>query len=338
VILVTGGAGFIGSNFILNWFKSNTEPVVNLDKLTYAANSGNLESIANNPNYEFIKGDITDGVLISALLKRVRPRAILHFAAESHVDRSLLTPGAFIKSNIIGTFQLLEATRIYLQTCAHDSCAAFRFIHISTDEVFGSLDEAASPATEQNVYSPNNLYSASKASSDHLVRAYNKTYGLPTTTIHSSNNYGPRQFTEKFIPHMIVTALKESPMTVYADGAHIRDWLYVDDNADAIMKVLNFGTIGDSYNVGGGNEKTNLDVVHSIVYMLDNLKPRRSGLSYLNLIKHIKDRPGHDRRYALDSTKIKLELNWKPRVTFDQGLKKTIDWYMNAFLEKYKFD
>jgi dTDP-glucose 4,6-dehydratase len=327
MILVTGGAGFIGSNFVLDWLENHDEPVVNLDALTYAGNLANLEPLQGDPRHVFQHGDIGDRALVDALLARHRPRAILNFAAESHVDRSILGPGAFLKTNIEGTFTLLEAARAYHATLAGEDRAAFRFLHVSTDEVYGSLTPGAAPFTENHPYEPNSPYSASKAASDHLVRAWHHTYGLPVLTTNCSNNYGPLHFPEKLIPLVIVNALAGKPLPVYGDGLNVRDWLYVRDHCAAIREVLARGRVGETYNVGGLNEKTNIDIVRGICRLLDELRPDPAGPRE-RLITFVKDRPGHDRRYAIDATKLCTELGWRPRETFETGLRKTVQWYL----------
>jgi dTDP-glucose 4,6-dehydratase len=327
MILVTGGAGFIGSNFVLDWLENHDEPVVNLDALTYAGNLANLEPLQGDPRHVFQHGDIGDRALVDALLARHRPRAILNFAAESHVDRSILGPGAFLKTNIEGTFTLLEAARAYHATLAGEDRAAFRFLHVSTDEVYGSLTPDAAPFTENHPYEPNSPYSASKAASDHLVRAWHHTYGLPVLTTNCSNNYGPLHFPEKLIPLVIVNALAGKPLPVYGDGLNVRDWLYVRDHCAAIREVLARGRVGETYNVGGLNEKTNIDIVRGICRLLDELRPDPAGPRE-RLITFVKDRPGHDRRYAIDATKLCTELGWRPRETFETGLRKTVQWYL----------
>lgn len=327
-ILVTGGAGFIGSNFVHHWMNAKREPLINLDKLTYAGNLANLKSLEANDGYQFIKGDISDRGLLDKLLSTNKVRAVIHFAAESHVDRSISGPEAFIQTNVLGTFHLLEAVRAYWSGLESNLQEAFRFVHISTDEVFGSLSQTDLPFTEKNRYEPNSPYSASKAASDHLVRAYHHTYGLPVVTTNCSNNYGPYQFPEKFIPLCIHHALMGKPLPIYGDGQQIRDWLYVHDHCIAIDSVLEKGRVGELYNVGGWNEKTNLAVVHTLCSILDNKKPRMDGRSYAEQITFVKDRPGHDQRYAIDASKIERELGWKPRETFETGIEKTVDWYL----------
>jgi dTDP-glucose 4,6-dehydratase len=327
MILVTGGAGFIGSNFVLDWLAQSDESVINLDKLTYAGNLNNLASLAQDARHIFIHADICDGARVTELLNEYRPRAILHFAAESHVDRSIHGPAEFISTNVNGTFALLEAVRAYwtgLDGAARD---AFRFLHVSTDEVYGSLGPDDAPFSETTAYAPNSPYSASKAASDHLVRAYHHTYGLPTLTTNCSNNYGPYHFPEKLIPLMIANALADKPLPIYGDGQNVRDWLYVGDHCAAIRRVLTAGRVGETYNVGGWNEKTNLDVVHTLCDILDALAPKAG--SYRELIAYVKDRPGHDRRYAIDARKLERELGWKPAETFDSGIRKTVQWYLD---------
>lgn len=328
-ILVTGGAGFIGSNFVLDWLSQSDETVINLDKLTYAGNLENLASLGNNPRHVFIQGDIADRTLLDTLLASHQPRAVLNFAAESHVDRSIHGPEDFIQTNMIGTFRLLEAVREYWSGLASDTKAAFRFLHVSTDEVYGTLSPNDPPFAEDNRYEPNSPYSASKAASDHLVRAWHHTYGLPVLTTNCSNNYGPYHFPEKLIPLMIVNALAGKPLPIYGDGQQIRDWLYVKDHCSAIRRVLEAGTVGETYNVGGWNEKANLDIVHTICTLLDELSPRADGQSYKQQITHVADRPGHDRRYAIDARKIEQALGWKPAETFETGIRKTVRWYLD---------
>jgi dTDP-glucose 4,6-dehydratase len=329
MILVTGGAGFIGSNFVLDWLAQHDEPVLNLDKLTYAGNLSNLASLRGDTRHVFVRGDICNIELISSLLIEQRPRAIVHFAAESHVDRSIHGPAAFVETNVNGTFSLLEAARVYWAALATEEKDAFRFLHVSTDEVYGSLGEDGPPFSETTAYAPNSPYSASKAASDHLVRAYHHTYGLPTLTTNCSNNYGPYHFPEKLIPLMIANALAGKPLPVYGDGQQIRDWLYVGDHCAAVRRVLAFGKPGETYNVGGWNEKTNLDVVHTLCDILDALAPASDGGSYRRQIAHVSDRPGHDRRYAIDARKLERELGWKPAETFETGIMKTVQWYLD---------
>jgi dTDP-glucose 4,6-dehydratase len=328
-ILVTGGAGFIGSNFVLDWLAQSDEPVVNLDKLTYAGNPQNLASLAGNPAHFFVQGDIGDAALITRLLQEHQPRAVLNFAAESHVDRSIHGPGEFIQTNIVGTFHLLESVRAYWGALPAEAKAAFRFLHVSTDEVYGSLAKTDPAFAETNRYEPNSPYSASKAASDHLVRAYHHTYGLPVLTTNCSNNYGPYHFPEKLIPLMIVNAQAGKPLPVYGDGQQIRDWLYVKDHCSAIRRVLEAGVVGETYNVGGWNEKPNLDIVHTVCALLDELKPRADGKPYKEQITYVTDRPGHDRRYAIDARKIEQQLGWTPAETFETGIRKTVQWYLD---------
>ena len=328
-ILVTGGAGFIGSNFVLDWLAQSEETLVNLDKLTYAGNLRNLESLQNDPRHVFVHGDIGDTALVGALLVRHQIRAVLHFAAESHVDRSISGPGAFIQTNVVGTFSLLEAVRAYWQTLAPAQQAAFRFLHVSTDEVYGSLEPEAPAFTEAHRYAPNSPYSASKAASDHLVRAYHHTYGLPVLTTHCSNNYGPLHFPEKLIPLMIVNALAGKALPVYGDGQQVRDWLFVNDHCSALRTVLAAGQPGQTYNVGGWNEKPNLEIVQRVCALLDELQPRADGQPYASQISFVADRPGHDRRYAIDARKLSADLGWKPAETFESGIRKTVQWYLD---------
>jgi dTDP-glucose 4,6-dehydratase len=327
MIIVTGGAGFIGANFVLDWIAQTDEPLVNLDVLSYAGNLDNLKPIQNNPQHLFVQGSVTDRALLDRLLAEHKPRALIHFAAESHVDRSIQGPAVFVETNISGTFNLLEATRHYLNQLSAQTQAAFRFLHVSTDEVFGSLNLGDSPFTEKHPYEPNSPYSASKAASDHLVRAWHHTYGLPTLTTHCSNNYGPLHFPEKLIPLMIVNALSGKPLPVYGDGQQVRDWLYVGDHCSAIRTVLAQAKVGETYNIGGWNEKTNLEIVQTICQLLDEMKPDVQG-SYARFITHVTDRPGHDRRYAIDARKIERDLGWKPAETFETGIRKTIHWYL----------
>jgi dTDP-glucose 4,6-dehydratase len=329
MILVTGGAGFIGANFVLDWLAEGREGVVNLDKLTYAGNLDTLTSVADDPRHVFVHGDLLDQPLIAALLAEHRPHAIVNFAAESHVDRSIHSPEEFIQTNIVGTFRLLEAVRAYWGGLEGEEKAAFRFLHVSTDEVYGALDKEAPAFQETNRYEPNSPYSASTAASDHLVRAYHHTYGLPVLTTNCSNNYGPYHFPEKLIPLVIHNALAGKPLPIYGDGQQIRDWLYVKDHCSAIRRVLAAGRPGEVYNVGGWNEKSNLEVVHTLCAILDEFKPRDDGLSYTTQITFVKDRPGHDRRYAIDATKLARELDWKPMETFDTGIRKTVRWYLD---------
>ena len=328
MILVTGGAGFIGGNFILDWLQSSDEPVVNVDKLTYAGNLATLDSLRGNPNHIFVRADICDRVAIDALLAEHKPRAILHFAAESHVDRSIHGPADFVQTNVIGTFTLLEATRAYWSALPDELKNAFRFLHVSTDEVYGSLAATDPPFSETTAYAPNSPYSATKAGSDHLVRAYHHTYGLPVLTTNCSNNYGPYQFPEKLVPLMIASAIAGKALPVYGDGSNVRDWLYVGDHCSAIREVLLRAKPGETYNVGGWNEKTNLEVVHTLCDLLDQLRPRAGG-SYRGQITYVKDRPGHDHRYAIDPRKLERELGWRPAYTFETGMKETVRWYLN---------
>lgn len=328
-ILVTGGAGFIGANFVLDWLAHSDEPVINLDKLTYAGNLDNLKSLQGDARHTFVQGDIGDGALIARLLAEHQPRAILNFAAESHVDRSIHGPEDFIETNIVGTFRLLEAVRAHWNSLASDAQQSFRFLHVSTDEVYGSLAKDDPAFTEGHQYEPNSPYSASKAASDHLVRAYHHTYGLPVLTTNCSNNYGPYHFPEKLIPLMIVNALAGKALPVYGDGQQIRDWLYVKDHCSAIRRVLEAGSVGEVYNVGGWNEKPNLDIVNTVCSLLDELRPRADSQPYSEQITYVTDRPGHDRRYAIDARKLERELGWKPAETFETGIRKTVQWYLD---------
>jgi dTDP-glucose 4,6-dehydratase len=327
-ILVTGGAGFIGSNFVLQWMQREDSPVVNLDKLTYAGNPGNLEAVAADSRHRFVHGDICDRKLVSYLLERERPRAIVHFAAESHVDRSIHGPDDFVRTNVNGTFALLEEARAYWTGLGGAQRAEFRFLHVSTDEVYGSLGAEDAPFSEATAYAPNSPYAASKAASDHLVRAYQHTYGLPTLTTNCSNNYGPHQFPEKLIPLVILHAMQGKPIPVYGDGQNVRDWLYVEDHCDAIGTVLARGRVGETYNVGGRNELRNLEVVRTICGILDELRAGDAVVPHSKLIAMVQDRPGHDRRYAMDTGKIERELGWHPRETFASGIRKTVEWYL----------
>jgi dTDP-glucose 4,6-dehydratase len=330
MILVTGGAGFIGSNFVLDWLKEpDAEGIVNLDRLTYAGNLATLDSVKSDSRHIFVHGDIGDKELVSKLLKEHQPRAIVNFAAESHVDRSIHGPAEFVQTNIVGTFNLLECAREYLNGLEETKKKAFRFHHVSTDEVYGSLSAIAPAFTEANSYEPNSPYSASKAASDHLVRAWFHTYGLPVVTTNCSNNYGPYHFPEKLIPLVILNALNNKPLPIYGDGQQVRDWLYVGDHCSAIREVLANGKLGETYNIGGWNEKANIEVVKTICQILDELKPRADGKPYAEQITFVKDRPGHDRRYAIDASKIERELGWRPAETFDTGIKKTVQWYLN---------
>ncbi|MXR37640.1 dTDP-glucose 4,6-dehydratase [Craterilacuibacter sinensis] len=349
MILVTGGAGFIGGNFVLDWLAQCDEPVINLDALTYAGNLDTLKSLANDPRHTFVRGDICDRELVGKLLAQHQPRAVINFAAESHVDRSIHGPGDFIQTNIVGTFNLLENVRTYWSGLEHEAKQAFRFLHVSTDEVYGTLGPNDAPFSETHRVEPNSPYSASKAASDHLVRAWHHTYGLPVITTNCSNNYGPYHFPEKLIPLVILNALAGKPLPIYGDGQQIRDWLYVKDHCSAIRRVLAAGRLGETYNVGGWNEKANLDVVHTICAILDELKPKQgtgnrepgavhaesrvpdsdSQTSYAAQITYVTDRPGHDRRYAIDARKLEQELGWKPAETFETGIRKTVEWYLN---------
>jgi dTDP-glucose 4,6-dehydratase len=329
MILVTGGAGFIGSNFVLNWLATSDEPVLNIDKLTYAGNMQNLASVADDDRHLFVNADIADGDLISRLLRAHKVRAVVNFAAESHVDRSILGASEFIDTNIVGTFKLLEAVRSHYERLDGEAKDRFRFLHVSTDEVYGTLKDTDPAFTELNRYEPNSPYAASKAASDHLVRAWHHTYGLPVLTTNCSNNYGPYHFPEKLIPLVISNALAGKDLPIYGDGRQVRDWLYVGDHVDGICRVLNNGRIGETYNIGGWNERQNIEVVKQICATLDRLQPRADGLSYVEQITFVADRPGHDRRYAIDSTKIRQELGWKPQETFESGLEKTIRWYLD---------
>ena len=327
MLLVTGGAGFIGSNFVLSTLAAASEEIVNLDKLTYAGSLANLEPVARDARHTFVKGDIADRSLLRRLLAGHRPRAIVHFAAESHVDRSIEGPAQFIQTNVVGSFSLLEEARAWWGALPGAEKGRFRFLHVSTDEVYGSLGPADTPFRETHPYAPNSPYAASKAASDHLVRAYHHTYGLPVLTTNCSNNYGPRQYPEKLIPLMITHALAGKPLPVYGDGLNVRDWLYVADHCDAIRAVLERGRVGETYNIGGASEKTNLEVVKTLCALLDEARPRKSG-RYAELIALVQDRPGHDRRYATDAAKIERELGWRPRENFTSGMRKTVDWYL----------
>jgi len=329
VILVTGGAGFIGSNFVLDWIGCEGTPVVNLDKLTYAGNMENLANLSNDHRHIFVHGDIGDSALVGDLLKKHKPRAIVNFAAESHVDRSIYGPADFVHTNVVGTFNLLEEVRSYWSALADEEKNTFRFLHVSTDEVYGSLGPDDAPFTEETPYAPNSPYSASKAASDHLVRAYHHTYGLPMLTTNCSNNYGPYQFPEKLIALMILNATKGRSLPIYGDGQNVRDWLYVGDHCEAIRVVLAKGIVGETYNIGGWNEKANLDVVHTICAILDEYLPNSSFVPHVSLITYVKDRPGHDRRYAIDAHKIERELGWKPKENFETGIRKTVRWYLD---------
>ncbi len=327
MILVTGGAGFIGANFVLDWIAASGEPLVNLDKLTYAGNLGSLAALARDARHRFVRGDIADRALLERIFGEERPRAVVHFAAESHVDRSIHGPAAFVQTNVVGTFELLEAARAHWQRLEGEERAGFRFLHVSTDEVYGSLGPSDPAFSETTPYAPNSPYSASKAASDHLVRAYHHTYGLPTLTTNCSNNYGPFQFPEKLIPLVISNALEGKPLPVYGDGQQVRDWLYVGDHCEAIRVVLARGRPGETYNIGGDSERRNIDVVHAICDALQGARSRAGG--YRGLVTHVADRPGHDRRYAIDAGKIRGELAWRPRETFESGLARTVRWYLD---------
>lgn len=328
MILVTGGAGFIGGNFVLDWLAQSEEPVINVDKLTYAGNLETLASLKDDSRHIFIRADIGDKSTIGQLLEKYRPRAIINFAAESHVDRSILEPDAFIQTNVVGTFNLLECTKQYWNGLSDEEKLAFRFLHVSTDEVYGTLSKEDPPFSETNAYEPNSPYSASKAASDHLVRAYHHTFGLPVLTTNCSNNYGPYHFPEKLIPLMIVNALAGKDLPVYGDGQQIRDWLYVKDHCSAIRAVLAGGRLGETYNVGGWNEKANIDIVNAVCTLLDEMSPRTDGKAYAEQIRYVADRPGHDRRYAIDARKIEREVGWRPAETFETGIRKTVAWYL----------
>ncbi|MDC2857595.1 MULTISPECIES: dTDP-glucose 4,6-dehydratase [unclassified Delftia] len=329
MIVVTGGAGFIGANFVLDWLAAGDEPVLNVDKLTYAGNLKSLESLQGDARHVFVQADIGDGEVLARLLAEHQPRAVVNFAAESHVDRSIHGPEDFIQTNVVGTFRLLEAVRGYWSALDAEARAAFRFLHVSTDEVYGSLAPAAPAFTEDHNYEPNSPYSASKAASDHLVRAWHHTYGLPVLTTNCSNNYGPLHFPEKLIPLMIVNALAGKPLPIYGDGMQVRDWLYVRDHCSAIRRVLEAGRLGETYNVGGWNEKPNVEIVNTVCALLDELRPKANGTSYAAQITYVKDRPGHDRRYAIDARKLERELGWKPAETFETGIRKTVQWYLD---------
>lgn len=328
MILVTGGAGFIGANFVLDWLAMHQEPVLNLDKLTYAGNMETLASLQGDSRHTFVQGDIGDSALVARLLDKHKPRAVLNFAAESHVDRSISSPEAFIETNVVGTFRLLETVKAYWMGLGTATKTGFRFLHVSTDEVYGSLGPAEPAFSEAHRYEPNSPYSASKAASDHLVRAYHHTYGLPVLTTNCSNNYGPYHFPEKLVPLMIINALAGKDLPVYGDGRQVRDWLYVKDHCSAISRVLEAGEPGEVYNVGGWNEKPNIDIVSTVCALLDELRPRPDGSPYSEQIRYVKDRPGHDRRYAIDAGKIQRELGWQPVETFDSGIRKTVQWYL----------
>jgi dTDP-glucose 4,6-dehydratase len=327
-VFVTGSAGFIGSNFVHTWLSYSDETVVNLDKLTYAGNLANLDALKGDKRHVFVQGDIGDRALVSKLLAKYKPHAVLNFAAESHVDRSIHGPGDFIETNVVGTFNLLECVRAYWQELPSAEKEAFRFLHVSTDEVYGTLLPTDPPFAETKAFEPNSPYSASKAASDHLVRAWHHTYGLPVLTTNCSNNYGPYHFPEKLIPLVLLNALAGKPLPIYGDGQQVRDWLYVEDHCRAIARVLEAGKVGETYNIGGWNEKPNLEVVHTLCAVLDELKPRADGKRYAEQITYVKDRPGHDRRYAIDARKIERELGWKPQETFETGIRKTVQWYL----------
>lgn len=329
MILVTGGAGFIGANFVLDWLAQTDEPVLNLDKLTYAGNLENLASLQDDARHVFVHGDIGDAALLVQLLAQYQPRAVINFAAESHVDRSIHGPEDFIQTNVLGTMRLLQCVRAYWQSLPCVTQIGFRFLHVSTDEVYGSLAPTDAAFTESHKIEPNSPYSASKAASDHLVRAWHHTYGLPVLTTNCSNNYGPLHFPEKFIPLLIVNALAGQPLPVYGDGLQVRDWLYVKDHCSAIRRVLAAGRVGEIYNVGGGNEKPNIEIVHTVCALLDELKPRADANPYQDQITYVKDRPGHDRRYAIDASKIERELGWQPAETFESGIRRTVQWYLD---------
>jgi dTDP-glucose 4,6-dehydratase len=328
-ILVTGGAGFIGCNFVRDWLANEPGTVINLDKLTYAGNLANLADTAADARHIFVRGDICDTELVDSLLEKHRPWAIVHFAAESHVDRSIHGPEDFIQTNVVGTFRLLESARGHWSALPEEQKRRFRFLHVSTDEVYGSLSPDDPAFTEATPYAPNSPYSASKAASDHFVRAYHHTFGLPVVTTNCSNNYGPYQFPEKLIPLMVLNALEGKPLPVYGDGQQVRDWLYVGDHCEAIRRVLKDGRVGETYNVGGKAERANIDVVRAVCILLDELHPASDGSRYASLIAFVKDRPGHDRRYAVDTAKVERELGWRPRETFDSGLRKTVRWYLD---------
>jgi dTDP-glucose 4,6-dehydratase len=328
MIVTTGGAGFIGANFVLDWLAGCEDRIVNLDKLTYAGNLENLASLQGDARHTFVLGDIGDSALVTRLLKEYQPRAVINFAAESHVDRSIHGPGDFVQTNIVGTFNLLEAVRAFWSGLQGEAKAAFRFLHVSTDEVYGSLGSGDAAFTETHRYEPNSPYSASKAASDHLVRAWHHTYGLPVVTTNCSNNYGPYHFPEKLIPLMIVNALAGKHLPIYGDGMQVRDWLYVKDHCSAIRSVLAGGRLGEVYNVGGWNEKPNIDIAHTVCTLLDELRPKADGSSYQTQITYVNDRPGHDRRYAIDARKLEQELGWKPAETFESGIRKTVQWYL----------
>jgi dTDP-glucose 4,6-dehydratase len=327
MILVTGGAGFIGANFVLDWIATEGSPVLNFDKLTYAGNPANLASLKGDNRYVFAQGDICDRTLVASLLQKHQPQAIVHFAAESHVDRSIHGPGEFVQTNVVGTFSLLEEARAYWGALTEPAKSRFRFLHVSTDEVYGSLGSNDPAFSETTAYAPNSPYAASKAASDHLVRAYHHTYGMPVITTNCSNNYGPLQFPEKLIPLMILNALNGKALPVYGDGKNVRDWLYVGDHCSGIRAALAKGRLGETYNIGGNSEKTNLEVVHAVCAILDELHP--AGAPHARLITYVKDRPGHDQRYAINAEKIRQELGWEPQERFEKGLRKTVEWYLS---------
>lgn len=327
-ILVTGGAGFIGANFVLDWIATEGTPVVNLDKLTYTGNLANLDSLRGDACHVFVKGDICDRTLVAKLLREHQPRAIVHFAAESHVDRSISGPGEFVQTNVVGTFSLLEEARAYWSGLAEPAKSTFRFLHVSTDEVYGSLGPDDPPFTENSPFAPNSPYAASKAASDHLVRAYHHTYGLPTITTNCSNNYGPMQFPEKLIPLVVLNVLEAKPLPIYGDGQNVRDWLYVGDHCSGVRAALARGTPGETYNIGGNAEKTNLEVVNYICAIIDEVRPDPRRKSRAALITYVKDRPGHDRRYAIDASKVRCKLNWTPHEQFETGILRTVEWYL----------
>jgi dTDP-glucose 4,6-dehydratase len=337
-ILVTGGAGFIGSNFVLSWIETEGSPVVNLDLLTYAGNPENLSALNGDSRHLLVRGDICDAALLGALLREHQPRAIVHFAAESHVDRSIASPEAFIRTNVQGTFMLLEQAKTYWSDLGDADRSAFRFLHVSTDEVYGSLGPHDPPFSETTAYAPNSPYAASKAASDHLARAYHHTWGLPVLTTNCSNNYGPFQFPEKLIPLMILNALESKPLPVYGDGMNVRDWLYVEDHCAAIRTVLQGGRVGETYNIGGNSERANIDVVTTICDLVEEMRPRAVGSPRRGLITYVKDRPGHDRRYAIDASKLSRELGWQPAANFEEGLRKTVRWYLDnaAWIESVR--
>ncbi len=328
-ILVTGGAGFIGSNFVLKWIESTGTPVINLDLMSYAGNAENLASLEGDPRHMLVRGDICDAALVGSLLRDHQPRAIVHFAAESHVDRSIASPGAFIQTNVQGTFVLLDQAKVYWSTLGPADQKAFRFLHVSTDEVYGTLSPIDPAFCETTAYAPNSPYAASKAASDHLVRAYHHTWGFPTLTTNCSNNYGPYQFPEKLIPLMILNALEGKSLPVYGDGKNVRDWLFVEDHCSAIRTVLASGRLGETYNIGGNSERANIDVVHTICDLVDEMRPSAGKGSRRELITYVQDRPGHDRRYAIDASKIQSELGWRPSLEFEAGLRKTVAWYLD---------